>query len=385
MNSDLGLNLAEGFEPSRLRVARLRNGKTMKAFSEDSGVSIRSLSNFEKGQGAPPSPKTISSLAVALEVQPDFFNGEPLEVPTIGAVSFRKLTKTSAKQRDAALANSTLVIELFRLISERFVLPHAELPTFENVRPSDAAYRLRAEWGLGERPISNLLALLESKGIRVAAILPGQREIDAFCFERDGEKFILLNTGKSGERQRFDLAHELGHFILHSKDDLSTSESKEREKEANEFAAAFLMPAARVFAQNLRAATIDDIHEAKSYWKVSAMAMTHRLGELGLLSEWQYRNAMVQLSRAGYRSAEPGGIVPERSVMLPQVLYGKSTKLGLSEIAAQLKLPRKEVATWLNGLLPLVFEGGATGSPRELQESVTKRTGSGESSRLRLV
>ena len=38
------------------------------------------------------------------------------------------------------------------------------------------------------------------------------------------------------------------------------------------------------------------------------MALTHRLHELDLLTDWGYRTACVQLSRLGYRSNEPSGI-----------------------------------------------------------------------------
>ena len=91
------------------------------------------------------------------------------------------------------------------------------------------------------------------------------------------------------------------------------------EAEANRFAAAFLMPRASVLAQGLRDATPARILEAKRTWKVSAMALTHRLHELDLLTEWGYRTACVQLSRLGYRYGEPHGIERESSQLLAKV------------------------------------------------------------------
>ena len=79
------------------------------------------------------------------------------------------------------------------------------------------------------------------------------------------------------------------------------------------------MPRASVLAQDLRDATAERIAAAKRTWKVSAMALAHRLHELGLVTEWGYRAACVQLSRLGYRSGEPHGIERESSQLLAKV------------------------------------------------------------------
>ena len=68
------------------------------------------------------------------------------------------------------------------------------------------------------------------------------------------------------------------------------------------------------------------------------MAMTHRLHELHLLSDWQYRSTCVTLSDLGYRSAEPGGIIPENSQLLRKVMFGSANKISISEAARSLYL-----------------------------------------------
>jgi len=57
------------------------------------------------------------------------------------------------------------------------------------------------------------------------------------------------------------------------------------------------------------------------------MALTHRLHELDLLTEWGYRNNCVHLSRLGYRNKEPGGIPRESSQLLAKVL-GQARQQG---------------------------------------------------------
>jgi Zn-dependent peptidase ImmA (M78 family) len=221
------------------------------------------------------------------------------------------------------------------------------LPQF---KPADAAELVRAEWHLGDRPISNMMSLLESKGVRILSLDHRYSDVDAFCFTRDGIPYIFVSTAKSGERQRFDLAHELGHLVMHSGDEDYPS-SKEREKEAQDFASAFLLPASRIYTQGMHDAHLDRILEAKVYWGVSAMAMTYRLHDLGLLSDWQYRTAAVELTKRGYRAGEPGGITPERSQLLHKVFHSLGGYRMVQDIADTIGLRREDMLVYLRDLV----------------------------------
>lgn len=340
------------FSPDRLKLARQRLGLTLTALAKESGLSPRSLTNFESGERTP-SEDSLAKLAVALAVPRPFFEREPIEAVPVDAASFRKLSKTSAGRRDAVLAAASLTVEFYEHIASIFALPSPDVPTLDKLTPEDAAELVRRRWSLGDRPISNLVHLLESKGVRVAALRHEYSDIDAFCFVRDTTPYIFLNTSKTGERQRFDAAHELGHLVLHSEVNMDPSTSKERESEANRFAAAFLMPKSAVLAQSMRAASIDRILAARSYWRVSAMALTHRLHELQLLNNWQYRSACVTLSEKGYRSSEPGGIVPEMSQLLRKVMYGSSSKVTIRGASAALDLDPDDVRGFVRNLVPL--------------------------------
>jgi Zn-dependent peptidase ImmA (M78 family) len=202
-------------------------------------------------------------------------------------------------------------------IDARFRLPDTDIPRLPGHEPESAAQVVRAHWGLGERPVSNVLHLLESRGARIYSLTSENTELDAFSLYWQERPFIFLATGKTGERGRFDAAHELGHLVLHGEHQVPSRPAAEAE--ANRFAAAFLMPRAGVLGQGLPDATPARILEAKRIWKVSAMALTHRLHELDLLTEWGYRTACVQLSRLGYRYGEPRGIERESSQLLAKV------------------------------------------------------------------
>lgn len=339
------------FTPARLRLARQRHGFSLTKFAEHTGIAVRTLSSYENGGHIPPDD-VQEHLARTLGVLPGFFHRDPTDMLPPEIVSFRKLSKTTAIRRDAALAAAAMSLELSQWIDSKFVLPTPAIPTLDKFDPETAAEVLRARWSLGSRAIPNLIHLLESKGVRIYAVAPDCREIDAFSFYRDGVPYIFMSTEKSGERQRFDAAHELGHLVLHSESSVEKPQGRDKEMEANRFAAAFLMPADGVLAQSMRDATLDRILAARSSWKVSAMAMTHRLHELGLLTEWAYRSTCVTLAQQGYRSGEPGGIVPETSQILRKVLFNSGLKSSTHDVANELDVVPAELRSHIAGLVP---------------------------------
>lgn len=340
------------FTPSRLRLARARLALTRTRLAHLSGISLRSLTEYENGERCP-SDDNLQLLSEALSVPLTFFEREAIDLVPVAAASFRKLSKVSAARRDAVLARAALTLEFFQALELHFKLPTPDVPTLDKLGPDRAAELVRHQWSLGDRPISNMLHLLESKGVRVASLDDAYDDIDAFCLYRDGVPYVLLNTSKSAERQRFDLAHELGHLVLHSDTDMETPSSKEREAEANAFAASFLMPASAVHKQSMDGAGLERILAARSYWKVSAMAMTHRLKDLRLLSDWQYRSTCITLSERGYRRDEPGGTTPETSQLLRKVLYGGTTRISFKAAALDLDLRSDEVRSYARNLVPM--------------------------------
>lgn len=338
------------FTPNRLRIARQRHLLSMQRLSEKSGISARSLTEYEKGRKTP-SDDSLAKLAAALAVDVSFFLLEEPELVTVDSASFRKLSKTSASHRDAALATASLGIDFFRIIDERFSLPQNSIPSFDTHTPQSAAELVRSTWALGDRPIGNLLHLLESKGARVAGLQKEISDIDAFCFSLDGSPYIFLNTGKTAERQRFDLAHELGHIVLHQDD--THPDSKVLEQQANTFASNFLMPetSVRALAKN---PSLEWVMRGKAYWNVSAMALAHRLHELELLSEWQYRAMCMELTKMGYRKSEPGGANAETSQLLKKVIYGTEHRISLRDFSDVMKVSVTDIKAQLLGLLPMV-------------------------------
>jgi Zn-dependent peptidase ImmA (M78 family) len=264
----------------------------------------------------------------------------------------------SAKERDAALSAGEIGIEVYSWLDARFNLPLLDLPPFDPELTSEAAAEaLRQQWGLGFQPIPHLLKLMEAKGIRVLGLEENSANVDAFSFWQNENAFVFLNSYKSAERSIFDAAHELGHLVLHRHDTTKDSAEDTRivETEANRFAAAFLMPEEDIRVRLPRLITAEIIIKAKRRWRVSAMALAYRLRHLErpILTEWQYRSICIELGKLGYRSAEPGGIARENSVLWGKVLNQLwSDRKNLATIANDLSLPPSEVEMLLSGILP---------------------------------
>jgi transcriptional regulator with XRE-family HTH domain len=162
----------------RLRIARQRRRWSATKLAAVSGVTTVTISKIENGHQ--PEADIVAKLADALGFPHRFFYLDSLEVLPTEIVSFRSLKKMSAAERDAALAAGSLGIALYEWIDSRFNLPKPNLIDLskERTRPEIAARLLRQYWGLGDRPISNVLKLLESKGVRILSLSEHTANVD---------------------------------------------------------------------------------------------------------------------------------------------------------------------------------------------------------------
>jgi Zn-dependent peptidase ImmA (M78 family)/DNA-binding XRE family transcriptional regulator len=339
------------FNPSRLVMARKRRGLSKTALAAASKISVRSLGYYESGE-VEPSEEHQELLASALELPVEFFFGPDIEEIAIDAASFRSLSTMTASQRDSALAAGSFAVNLLcKWIEERFELPQPSVPSLRGFDyPEAAARALRAEWRLGERPIKNVVHLLEAHGVRVFSLPVDSASVDAFSVWHRAVPYVFLNPKKSAERGRMDSAHELGHLCLHHH---GMPRSREAELEADAFASAFLMPEGDVLAHAPRrsAMSVATIHRLKKRWGVAAIALVHRFKQLRILTEWQYRSFCIQLSQAGYRKREDE--MPRDSSQVFAKVFDTLRSEGMtrSAIARDLALTSAEVDSLLVGLV----------------------------------
>ncbi len=180
----------------------------------------------------------------------------------------------------------------------------------ENITQAcNRAGKLRKKWGAGIQPAYNLSDLCENNNVLILRTQWDSGLSGAFIRKKK-EKFnvILVNTkNKNKHHQRFTLAHELGHLELHKNiqariEDVSYAEDNDKtlEKEANAFAAAFLVPLEEIELKlkdlNLSADNVTnrDIVELASFFGVSHHVIIRRLNILAGLSFDDYLQRIDQ-------------------------------------------------------------------------------------------
>ncbi|OJY38678.1 MAG: XRE family transcriptional regulator [Rhizobiales bacterium 65-9] len=336
------------FNVSRLELARKRRRYTAKSLADQAGISPVTLSRVVNGQQIA-DERTLDALVRALRFPREFFYLDDFDPVDADAASFRSLTAITAREREAALAAGSLAFEMADWVGERYNLPSAELLDLSYERdPAAAARAMRQFWSIGERPIGNMVKLLETKGVRVFSLAENTKNVDAFSCWRNGEPYVFLNTFKTTERSRFDAAHELAHLVLHKHG--GPQQGRQAELEAQLFASSFLMPEDDVRASIPIVGGLQHIIRAKARWGVSASALAYRLHKLNILTDWQYRTFVIQINR-DFGKTEPEGLPPERSAVWQTVLTDL-WKQGVSrnQIANALRLPHDEVENLLFGL-----------------------------------
>jgi Zn-dependent peptidase ImmA (M78 family)/transcriptional regulator with XRE-family HTH domain len=359
------MSIGDVFNCSRLTWARRCRGMTKTRLATAVGVELRSITAYEAGEFAPESDR-LRQIAHALRFPEPFFFGDDIGEPALDTASFRSMSKMTASQRDIALGGGAIALMLNQWIEARFKLPEPRLLDLgRDASPESAAEAVRRDWGLGELPIKNMVHLLEARGVRVYSLAIDAAEVDAFSLWRQDRPFVFLNTLKSAEHARFDAAHELGHLILHRH---AAPSGQQAEQDANAFASALLMPAASVRARAPRFATLDHLIRLKKLWGVSLAAMTYRLHKLGLLSDWHYRKLYIEISKRGYRKAEPEGGLRETSQVLHKVFSAlRAEGVTKRTIADVLHVHPKDLDELVFGLVLTSLDGSGP------LESKTKR------------
>lgn len=311
------------FSGRRLTLARQVAGLRKNGLAERIGKTPTAVAGYENGTKRP-APATVAQLALTLKVEPSFFIAADAPDTPIPTPHFRSLRSTTQLVRDQAHAYGCLVADVATSLEKYVELPQRDVPR-RSVPPDEvamgeaeaAAADVRAAWGMGTGPAGHLVRLLENRGILVVFSLPQTAAVDAFSIEAGDRPIILLNPLKEDYyRQRFDLAHELGHLVMHTD---AEPGSKLVEDQAHRFASEFLMPSAGIIDELPARVDWQRLFALKERWGVSLQALLMRCRQLKVMSESTYQKAMVTLSSRGWRRQEPGeGTAPELPSLLPR-------------------------------------------------------------------
>ncbi|MEQ8357663.1 MAG: ImmA/IrrE family metallo-endopeptidase [Kiloniellaceae bacterium] len=349
------------FNPGRFTIARERRAMSKKGVAESIGVRPIAIHRYEIGEHVP-SDENLQKLSAVLNFPISFFSGGDIDQPRRDNASFRGLASKTQRIMGAALASGALAYLFDDWVSERYNRVELDLPQIDpELKPQLAAKLLRQHWRLGDKPIENMVHLLEAKGIRIYSLAENTKEVDAFSVWRDDVPYVFLNRFKSAERSRFDAAHELAHLCLHKHGGAAAdNKNSQIEKDANAFAGAFLMPEADLKAVvKSTIYSVDDLLQYKKRWRVAAVALAYRLREIGLIGESRINSLYVEMSRRGWLKNEPNGISREQSHVWQQIL-DDLRQLGItkSKIAQETGVPTQELEALLFGLATMLTIDG---------------------------
>lgn len=311
------------FNGERLTMARQLAGLKKAHLASLIDMSPASVTSWESGTKQP-NRSTLAKLSLALNVEPQFFaGGAP---PRVSKPHFRSLRSTPQIAQDEAEAYGKFVAEVAGMLENAVEFPETSLPDIpvdpaeHAASPEEAAQTARELFGVGPGPIQHVVRLAERVGVVVVFSEPRIASIDAYSLHTASRPVIVLNPAKDDYyRQRFDVAHEIGHLIMHHD---AEPGGKVAEDQAHRFAAELLMPAEEIgpyLPTSTGGRAWAQLADMKEHWGVSLAALLYRARTLGVMGDVSYRNAMVRMSQNGWRRAEPGRVTSlEMPSLLPQ-------------------------------------------------------------------
>ena len=326
---------------TRLKLARKMAGMSLQDLSDVlvNKVTKQALSKYEQGEMNPTSD-VLLAIANAFKLKPDYFlKKKSLE---LGQILFRKRAALSKKDEEAIVEKVRDYVERYIELEEILNLQNPfinPLVSFKVEIKNDierAATKLREDWKLGDNPISNIVEMLELKGIKVIII----DDVDALdglaVFTSSGIPIVVVNKqGKSIERIRFTIVHELAHLLL----DLSVLENdhKKEEEWCHFFSSCVLIPShmlLKMIGNGKRTYVyINELIKIKEYFGISIRAIVHRLRALEIITDNYYQRWVVYMSKTYGSKEEPGEYKGEEASKNFDLLIARGLSEGIISLS----------------------------------------------------
>ena len=331
--------------PQMLTLLRESRGYSGAQLAKLAGIPQPTLSKMDNGLAAIDDAR-LQKLAEALDYPVEAFSWtDPIYGFGSAAFYHRKqqaLPQTTLRKIQAQVNLTRMRLDrLLRSIEidTQYVVPSLDVE--EHGSPDEVARAVRALWRLPMGPIRDMAAALELAVVIVVRSNLESPKIAAISLDNVGTypALIILNKGLPADRERFTLAHELGHLVMHSV--LVTTDEAEREADA--FAAEFLMPAAEIRTA-LKGMTLARAAQLKVVWRVAISALIRRARDLGVIDDTRYRSLMVSMSQKGWRKSEPVEVPHDHPTVMSSLMNVHLAEHGYSfdELAKVVALHRDE-------------------------------------------
>lgn len=307
------------FNNATLRLARDYFGLSQTAFGKKINTKQSIISNIENGE-KPLETEQIQYLNDHFSAR--FFKNE-INLPS-QKLFYRKLASTSKSLVSAFEARLTLISMTIAHLLDIIDIPENKLPTIDlEHHRFDYEYlasEIRLKLGILRGPIEDIVTLLERNGVIIHFfdfdfISSDNRNFDGVSTYVNGVPLILINNKIPNSRKVFTIAHELAHLIFHF--DFIIPESRNKEKEADSFASAFLAPKAEV-QSIFKRLNKEKLFSLKKVWKMSAAAILYRTKDIGNITQDWYNKCIFWLSP--YRKLEPFEFEIEKPGMLKRII-----------------------------------------------------------------
>jgi Zn-dependent peptidase ImmA (M78 family) len=266
-----------------------------------------------------PSESVLNEIAKQTGFLPSFFELEPDDNLAVGSLNYRSRRSTTARQETRVYQYANLLYQQVKRVCMDTLMPAVRLPRLQGTPIRQAVQITRDELGLTQNgPVKKLLRTVETNGVIILNIPRNVPRIDAFSTwaKLDEERpLIALLFGRPMDRIRFNVAHELGHLVLHNSLKYSL---KLVENEANEYASAFLLPELAMREELKPPITLTLLAKLKLRWGVSMQALIMRAYSLDIITQRQSRYLFTQISTQGWKTKEP----VELAVELPHLVRG---------------------------------------------------------------
>jgi len=339
------------FNKDILRTVRQARGKSQAQLASDAGISQAAISKIEAGLITEPTSEVIDHLARAVHFpssiffEPDRSFGLPISVH--GNAMYRRKASTGTRTLEKLEADLNIrMMHIRRLLAATDLEAQIPLPALD-VDEYDGNVELIADmvrrtWLLPSGPLPNLTSYMERAGLLVIECDLSSIGVDGLTIRTLGAPpCIFIDRAAPGDRQRFTLAHELGHLVMHS------VPSPTMEDEANLFASALLMPQRDIRPYLFDKLTIAKLASLKPIWRVSMASLLMRSQSIGTITGKQAQYLWRQMSAMGYRRAEPESIAIQREParVFSEILDLHTRDLGYSitELAKSLHIFPEEL------------------------------------------
>ncbi len=326
----------------QLAFAREYRGLTQTELARQiEGLSQPNLSSYEKGLNTL-SDDVVERIMCYLDFPMSFLK---VSISTeITNAHYRKRASLTKGIKERIERQSKLIGYLIDCMAEYLDFPDTNFPCVnieDGYTPEDVARHMRKFFRLGDRPVDNIISLLESHGIIVVEH-NFDEDFDGVSFITDrGFYVIVINKLYPNDRKRLTLAHELGHIVMHLDPTFIIHSSRDKEAEANSFAAEFLMPEAYI-KSSLYNLKIDYLASLKNYWLTSMAAIIRRAYYLGCIDISRYKYLNIEMSRRGYKKREPSEVFIDEPVLFQEGynILSKQVFLGIGGMAGAFCLPQ---------------------------------------------